>query len=160
MVKALKQKHKHWKEIVEKHGAEILESENMLREKQFKQHGNISVYSHSKRVAVMSLLLADLLCIRVNRRAMLRGALLHDYFLYDWHDKDPSHRLHGFSHADTALKNASRDFELDEIEKDVIRSHMFPLNLRPPKYRESIMVCVADKISALDETVRGRGKAE
>ena len=61
-----------------------------------------------------------------------------------------------FSHAQTALKNARKDFELGEIEQDVIQKHMFPLNLKPPKYKESVLVCVADKISALDETIRKR----
>ena len=29
---------------------------------------------------------------------------------------------------------------------------MFPLNLTPPRYRESILVCIADKICAVYET--------
>ena len=54
------------------------------------------------------------------------------------------------------VKNARRDFQLGEIEQDVIQKHMFPLNLKPPKYKESALVCLADKLSALEETIRRR----
>ena len=52
------------------------------------------------------------------------------------------------------MKNARRDFELNEIEQDMIRKHMFPLNPVPPKYRESWILCMADKICASKETVK------
>ena len=151
-----KKRRAHWERMVHKRGADILKSANMQKEKKFLQHGKVSVYTHSVRVAVLSLFLAELLRVKVNEEAMMRGALLHDYFLYDWHEKDDSHRWHGFSHARAALKNAKKDFQLGEIEQDVIQKHMFPLNLKPPKYKESELVCLADKLSALEETVRRR----
>ena len=67
--------------------------------------------------------------------------------------KDKSNRLHGFTHAKRALKNAEKEFSLNPIERDIIIRHMFPLNIKPPKYRESIIVCIADKISATIETL-------
>ena len=51
--------------------------------KQCIQHGDISVYEHCVRVAVMSLVIAELFKITVDRRSLIVGALLHDYFLYD-----------------------------------------------------------------------------
>ena len=145
-----KKRRAHWERMVHKRGADILKSANMQKEKKFLQHGKVSVYTHSVRVAVLSLFLAELLRVKVNEEAMMRGALLHDYFLYE----DDSHRWHGFSHARAALKNAKKDFQLGEIEQDVIQKHMFPLNLKPPKYKESVLVCLADKLSALEETIR------
>lgn len=73
---------------------------------------------------------------------------------------DKSHKLHGFSHAETALKNAKRDFKLGRIEKNMIRTHMFPLNITSvPTHRESMILCLADKIVATRETVDGfKGK--
>lgn len=133
-------------------GAEILKSDEMQSEKGFMQHGKISCYEHSVSVAVMSVRIAERFSIRVDRRSLIRGALLHDYFLYDWHESDPSHRLHGFSHARTALENAERDFSLNSIERDIICRHTFPLNICPPRFRESRIVCLADKICALHET--------
>lgn len=86
------------------------------------------------------------------------GALLHDYFLYDWHVPDKSHRWHGFFHAGKALANASRDFTLGKIERDMIASHMFPLNITLPRYRESVILCIADKLCATEETVTARSQ--
>ena len=150
-------KHKLYGEnTLRQYGGDILRSHGMAQEKRFLQHGTVSVYEHSVAVALMCLQLARLLHLRTNTRSLVRGALLHDYFLYDWHEKDASHKWHGFSHAQTALKNARKDFELGEIEQDVIQKHMFPLNLQPPKYKESALVCIADKLSALEETIRRR----
>ena len=94
--------------------------------------------------------------ISIDRASLLRGALLHDYFLYDWHDPDPSHRLHGFRHPFFALARAEEDFELTSRERNIIVRHMFPLVPVPPTCREAWIVCLADKWCALRETVAGR----
>ena len=139
--------------FVRREGADILASPGMEKTKTFTQHGATSVFEHSLNVACESLILARRMKRQVNERAMVRGALLHDYFLYDWHQ--PGHSLHGFRHPEIAWQNAKRDFRLGAIERDVIRKHMFPLNLTPPRCRESLIVCLADKICALREK---RGK--
>ena len=64
---------------------------------------------------------------------------------------DSAQKWHGFRDARIALQNAARDFDLNKIEIDIIRKHMFPLNLRIPRYRESFIVCLADKICAIRE---------
>ena len=123
--------------------------------REFVQHGDVSVYEHVVAVAVESCRMADALArhgIAVDRPSLVRGALLHDYFLYDWHDPDPSHRLHGFRHAGFALRNAGRDFSLGPIERNMIASHMFPMNLVLPRFRESLLLCLADKICSFCET--------
>ncbi|MBO4897771.1 MAG: HD domain-containing protein [Clostridia bacterium] len=117
------------------------------------QHGNISVYNHSLSVADTCLGISERLHIKVNKKALIRGALLHDYFLYDWHEKDKSHKWHGFIHAKRALRNAERDFDLGSIEKNMIERHMFPLNIKPPSCRESMILCIADKICAVKEMI-------
>ena len=136
---------------------DILNSEGMQYGKTNKHHGEVSVYSHSVDVALISIKIAEKLHIKVDEKSLVRGALLHDYYLYDWHEPSDDHKLHGFSHARTALINASNDFILNDIEKDIIEKHMFPLNLPLPRYRESILVCVADKISATKDYSRQMG---
>ena len=126
---------------------------------EFIQHGDVTVYAHVTSVARTSLSLAERLGragISVDRGSLLRGALLHDYFLYDWHDSDPSHRLHGFRHPFIALARAEADFELTPRERNIIVRHMFPLVPVPPTCREAWIVCLADKWCALRETVSGR----
>ncbi|MCR4761683.1 MAG: HD domain-containing protein [Oscillospiraceae bacterium] len=128
----------------------------MLRTKSHVQHGHTSVYEHSVAVTVECLRIADQFDIAVDRRSLIRGALLHDYFLYDWHSRPKEHRPHGFTHAKTALGNAERDFQINPIEAEMIRCHMFPMNiLRVPHHRESIILCLADKTVASKETLNG-----
>lgn len=126
---------------------------------EFIQHGDVTVYAHVTSVARASLSFAEFLGrvgVSVDRASLLRGALLHDYFLYDWHDPDPSHRLHGFRHPFFALARAEEDFELTPRERNIIVRHMFPLVPVPPTCREAWIVCLADKWCALRETVAGR----
>ena len=119
----------------------------------FIQHGDTTVLLHCVAVAYFSWKLLGLLKLRYDEKSLLRGALLHDYFLYDWHVPDPSHRLHGFHHAQKALKNADRDFSLTPIERDIISHHMFPLNPVPPKTKEGVVVCLVDKGCSAYETL-------
>lgn len=92
--------------------------------------------------------------MKINMTSLIRGALLHDYFLYDWHEKNKWHSLHGYTHAARALSNASRDYPINDTEARIIRSHMFPLNLtKVPSCKEAWIVCMADKICATAETL-------
>jgi uncharacterized protein len=120
---------------------------------QYPQHGNVSVYQHCIAVALMSCWIAWKFRLKVDYEALIRGALLHDYFLYDWHEHDPGHRLHGFRHPRRALRNAHEDFKLTPIETNIILRHMFPLTPIPPVYLESWIVCMADKFCALRESL-------
>ena len=87
----------------------------LLEEQNAMQHGSTSVYEHSVNVAYKSLLLVENYRLPVDKQSLVRGALLHDYFLYDWHEKNKEHSLHGFKHPYFALRNASRDFRLNDI---------------------------------------------
>ena len=145
--------------IIDLYAGDILRSGGFNLEKRFIQHGKVSVFKHSLAVTVTCVRLADKFRLHVDMPSLVRGALLHDYFLYDWHESDKTHRLHGFRHARRALKNAERDFALNPIEKNMILSHMFPLNLVLPKCRESLVLCVSDKICATVETFRGLKKS-
>lgn len=156
-------KDKHLRNTVKKYGNDILNTPSYQQSKDFIQHGKKSVFQHSIDVAKMSLKISRTLPFQFKESELVRGALLHDYFLYDWHDlkipiKNPKDffKLHGFTHANTALKNAKRDFVLSENEKEIIKKHMWPLNIKPPMSREAWVVTMADKICSIKETVHRR----
>ncbi|ABN06357.1 metal dependent phosphohydrolase [Methanocorpusculum labreanum Z] len=130
------------------------EASRLLETKQFMQHGDTNVYDHCVAVARVSCLLADKMGLSVDRESLIRGALLHDYFFYDWHVPDPVHRLHGFTHPKRALQNAMDDFTLTTVEQDMILRHMFPLTPTPPKFREGWVLCLADKVCSTLETAK------
>ena len=88
--------------------------------RQYISHSDITVYSHCIQVAYTAYRLSVKLGISCDTRALIRGALLHDYYLYDWHDPNKGFRWHGFKHHKFALENADRDFELSDKEKNII----------------------------------------
>ncbi len=116
------------------------------------QHGNTKCLCHTLAVVYCALDMAKRMHIDINKRELIRGGILHDYFLYDWHDGKRERRIHGFTHPSIALKNAEQDFELSKRERDIIKKHMFPLTVIPPVTKESWLICIADKICALRET--------
>lgn len=141
----------HLIEQVLHYGREILHSPRMQMERSFTQHGTTNCYEHSVCVAYMALRIAEKLRIRVDVRSLVRGCLLHDYFLYDWHDKAAACRFHTLRHPKLSLKNAEQEFSLNAVERDMILRHMFPLSAKPPKYRESFIITLADKCCAASE---------
>ncbi len=147
---------------IDAHGGDILRSSRFRSTRKNIQHGTVSVYEHSISVAGCSLEIMDglkSLGIRVRERELVRGALLHDYFLYDWHTRKSAKGLkdlHGFSHPEIALRNAGRDYSLTPCEREIIRKHMWPLTVVPPMCREAWIVTAADKYCSLLETLRLR----
>lgn len=137
---------------VEKYIKEIIEKSRLKETDQFIHHGHTTILQHNTAVARKAFWISQKLKWRVSEKEMIFGAMLHDYYFYDWHVKDKSHRLHGYFHPENSLRNAMKDMELTIVEQDIIRKHMFPLTIYPPKYKESLIVCVADKLCALDET--------
>lgn len=134
---------------------DILHSDNFKSTKRHIQHGNVTVNRHCLNVAKYSLALSERLHIPCSQRELIRGALLHDYFLYDWHSPEhvPLYKLHGFYHPGTALRNAAKEYSLSPREKDIIKKHMWPLTIVPPACREAWIVTSADKWCSLMETL-------
>ena len=137
---------------------ELRKNKLVLRMKEYIQHGSVTTYDHCERVAKVSLWLNRRMHLGADEKALIRGAMLHDFYLYDWHDDDGgAHRLHGFTHPARAAKNAKKHFDISRKEEGIIRSHMWPLTLRAvPSSREAAIVCMADKICSLHETVARR----
>ena len=56
------------------------------------------------------------------------------------------------------LKNASKEYDLTDREKDIIKKHMWPLTVVPPLCREAWLVTAADKYVSTIETLAMRKK--
>ena len=53
-----------------------------------------------------------------------------------------------------------RDYNVNRIEADIISKHMFPLTFTPPKYKESVIVCLVDKFCSIYEVFSKRAYIE
>lgn len=147
------QKRDHIKALVDFYGADILDSPRFFQTNQYMQHGSTTTYEHTISAACVCLWLARKLHIRCDEQSLVRGALLHDYFLYDWHSPRRTHPpKHATRHGSYALKNASEDFSINPLEAEMIREHMWPCTLKPPRHREAYVLILADKICSLKET--------
>lgn len=133
---------------------DLIQSDQVQAMKKFIQHGNTTTFTHSLVVSYYSYWLSLRLPITLDSKSIARGALLHDFYLYDWHIPDKSRKLHGFTHPTLALSNAKKHFSLNTIEKDIIRHHMWPLTFTQlPRKKEAMLVCFVDKICSLAETL-------
>jgi uncharacterized protein len=117
------------------------------------QHGRISVYEHSLDVARLSFRMGAFFKIK-DMESLVRAALLHDFFLYDWHRPEKMWSLHGWTHPVRAVENARKYFDITDKEASLIRSHMWPWTLlHPPQLREGWIICAADKLCSAAETL-------
>lgn len=86
-----------------------------------------------------------------------RGALLHDFFFAEETSRKRRFELlRGFYHPRIALNHACRCFELNDIERNCILRHMFPLTAIPAKYKEAWTVILYDKICGTKEYLNFR----
>ncbi len=132
---------------------EIINSEEFQKRKKYEHHENESVYEHSLKVAYSSYLYAKK--HNLNKRDISIGGILHDFYYKPWKENTenkPLFKKHGFVHAKEALENSKKHFNnlLNKKIENIILRHMFPLNIVPPKYLESWIVSISDKIVSMD----------
>lgn len=129
--------------------SDLIQNDMVRRLHNYPQHSNVTRLEHSLYVSYKSYLVCKRLGLDYYSAA--RGGLLHDFFLYDRRVEKPYKGLHALAHPKVALENAGKYFALNYKEKDIIKSHMWPLTLLPPKYLESFIVSCIDKYCATVE---------
>lgn len=135
---------------------DILENEEFNRLKYIEHHGT-SRYTHSLRVSYYSYKISNL--CHLDSEDVARAGLLHDFFFSDQDRSLKDRFLSTFNHPKKACANALELFGLNEREQDIILSHMFHINGRMPKYAESWVVSLTDKLVGFYEfTLKARYK--
>lgn len=135
--------------IFRQHVQELLLEEKVWQLDKYIQHGHTTRLEHSIAVTYFSYWLHCRLKLAGDARSLIRGAMLHDFFLYDLRDERPA--FHGKTHPYYSCKNASECFMLNEEERDIILNHMFPLTTSLPVYKSSLVVSLVDKLCASAE---------
>lgn len=132
---------------------EVIANEDVRRMTAYNHHSHTNCFKHSLHVAYYNYKICKF--FGLDARAAARAGMLHDLFLYDWHERKIrlNNTLHGFSHPYTALYNAKKNFELSDKEQDIIEKHMFPLTPRFPKYKETVIIILTDKFCSVCEVM-------
>ena len=122
----------------------------------YTQHGNTSIFKHSKIVAFNSYVVGNFFEKRFNAKidfdSLISAAYMHDMFMYDWHQKANWHKLHGFTHPKLAALNAKNYCNATPKEQKIIETHMWPLTLtKIPTCKEGWILSISDKITTLME---------
>ncbi len=133
--------------------SEILNSEEYQKRKKYKHHGEKSVYDHCLSVSMKSYKIAKIMGMDYKSAAI--GGLLHDFYYKPWQEnkeKKSFLKLHGFVHAKEALQNSKQNYPqyMNKRVENIIVRHMFPLNIIPPRYVESWVITIVDKIVSME----------
>lgn len=119
------------------------------------QHQHSTRFEHSINVAYTSFKIAKHL--GWDSKSTARGALLHDFFYYDWRITK-FNKSHAWVHPRIAVKNAKKLTILSKKEEDIILKHMWGATLAPPRYKEGYIVTLVDKYWAVREAGRPIGR--
>ena len=128
---------------------DILEHPEFQKRKNFLHHEGESVYDHVLEVSYYSYVYCKENYLDYKSAAI--GGLLHDFYPKQWQQckkvKKQFFDMHGFVHAREAYENAWKFFPqyMTPMIKDIILRHMFPVNIMPPKYKESWVITMTDK---------------
>ena len=130
--------------------SDIIFDEKVLEMKKYYHHFDITCYQHCLNVSFYNFKVCK--ALKLDAKAAARGGLLHDLFLYDWHQKHiKGEPWHAFVHGRKALENAKKICKLSKKEENMILSHMFPISYDLPKYKESFVISFVDKYCAIAE---------
>lgn len=138
---------------------EMLRDPKILQMKNYAQHSSSNTFCHSVSVAKTAYRLSKFFHLKVNEKSLAKGAMLHDFYLYNARGGHIGAWEHGTNHAETALKNSMKHYELTKLEKDIIYCHMWPLNItRIPRSKECLLISMADKYCAAKELMSRKKK--
>lgn len=129
---------------------------DIIYHEKFKQldlelHHGISRYGHSMRVAKYTYKIAKFM--NWDYESITRAALLHDFF-FDVQLENYGKAKTWCKHPEVAIINSKKYFELNDLQENIIVSHMFPSCKILPKYKESWLVTCVDKCVSFYEMYR------
>lgn len=124
---------------------DIVHHPKVLEMKKYSHHCETTCYQHCLNVSYYNYRICKF--FHLDARSAARAGMLHDLFLYDWHEhtKKTGDHFHAMTHPKAALENAKKYFDLNPLEEEIILKHMWPVTLTPPKHREVFIICIADK---------------
>ncbi len=132
---------------------DLLRDETVKSMKQYHHHKSITTHFHSLYVAYTVFKMCETLNHK-DERAIVRAALLHDYYLYEWYT-EKHEEYHIWYHPKQAVKNIEGHFgHLSDMQRNMILSHMFPTCVELPKSSGAWILTAADKRCAVADYMK------
>jgi uncharacterized protein len=122
--------------------SDIINNDEFDKIKKIEHHGTTR-YEHSLKVSYRAYKIAKFL--KLNAYETARAGLLHDFFISSNNQSKLDKCISTFTHPYKAVKTVSKNFNVSDRELDIIKTHMFPVNLSIPRYAESWVVNLVDK---------------
>lgn len=142
------------------YGGRILTSPEFQSAFQQTHHNVTTVGDHSLNVAVAALCICAFLArlhIHTRTRDVTEAALCHDLGILGRHEKFANNRQCCHQHPLDSVEVARRlDPDMDDRTLEMIRTHMWPMTLKPPTSREGVIISLADKYCAIREVTSRR----
>ena len=123
--------------------------DNIIYDREFNklneiEHHGITRYTHSVRVSYYSYKICKLL--KLDYVDAARAGLLHDFYISKENRSFKDKFTETFTHPKKAVEHALEVYGINGREEDIIKSHMFPFTTSIPKYAESWIVVLVDKV--------------
>ena len=129
----------------------IIENEEFKKMGKIKHH-NTTRLNHLLKVSYYSYRISKVL--KLDYKDVAVGGLLHDFYTEEIDEcssiKDKI-KLFSVKHPKDASYNAKKIIELTDKEQNIIETHMFPIGYKVPKYAESWIVSLVDKVLSVGE---------
>ena len=128
----------------------LIENHTVQEMRNYRQHFKTNCFDHCFLVSFYCYCICKKLHLDFVSAA--RAGMLHDLFLYDWREKSNRKGFHAFTHGKSACQNACKLFDLNEKEKNMISTHMWPVTFSIPKSLEGLILTFVDKFCAIKES--------
>lgn len=123
---------------------DLLSHPKVQEMKLYPHHGKVDTHYHTVYVSYTVFKIAKKRNMP-ELRDITRAALLHDFYLYDWHTDKDHEELHAWFHPKEALRNAEKYFgEMTKMQREMILYHMWPL-AKMPRSKGGFLLTFCDK---------------
>ena len=123
---------------------DLLSDELVKSMADYHHHKEVTTHFHSVFVSYSVLKVCEALKHK-RTEEIVRAALLHDFYLYEWYT-EKHEEYHIWYHPKESVKNIKKHFgSLSKMQENMILSHMFPTCVELPKSSGAWILTLCDK---------------
>ena len=143
--------------LIKRFGNDILKSEEFEAALTQTHHHRSSVGDHSIMTARAGLTMCNLMKkagVHIDQRKVVRISLLHDLGMLGRDERYRNNFMCGYLHPKNSAVTAQKLWsDIDRKSVRAIESHMWPLSPCMPRSKEAVILCLADKVTAIGDRI-------